>query len=100
MKGTLMATKTPTPDPRIKFIDATTNNLIIDMAKVTMRLRANGAQLQSLRQEVGADKKLREGILDELAKRAIDENQLELPAGHTMESLFAKPVVDEEEGGE
>jgi hypothetical protein len=74
------------------FIDTTTDNLIIDMAKVTMRLRANGSSLRRLQQEVGDDKELREGIIDELTKRSVELHKLEVPFGHTMESLFEKPT--------
>jgi hypothetical protein len=71
------------------FIDATTTNLIIDIAKVRMRLKANGSSLRRLQTEVGNDKEVLDGLIDELTQRAVDENKLELPFGHTMESLFA-----------
>lgn len=78
------------------FIDTTTNNLIIDLAKVYMRLAANGSTLRSLQHEVGEDKKLRDKLIRELSKRATVEHNLELPFGQTMESIFEKPAPAED----
>ena len=79
------------------LVDTTTNNLIIDLAKVQMAIKADGSSLRRLQKTVGDNKKLRDGIIDELTKRAVDEHKLELPFGHTMETLFAAAPEDEED---
>lgn len=83
------------------MIDTTTDNLIIDLAKVRMRLLANGSALRRLQTEVGTDKKLRDGIEDELTQRSIEMHKLDLPFGYTMEKLFDREnSTSAENGGE
>ena len=82
------------------MIDATTDNLIIDLAKVRMRLLANGSALRRLQKDVGDDKKLRDGIEDELTQRSIEMHKLELPFGYTMEKLFDRDNSAAAEGEE
>lgn len=82
------------------MIDTTTDNLIVDLAKVRMRLLANGSALRRLQNEVGDDKKLRDGIEDEITQRSIEMHKLELPFGYTMEKLFDRDNSAAAEEGE
>jgi len=84
------------------LIDTTTDNLIIDLSKTQMQIKAEGSQLRRLQKSVGNAKNLRDGIIDELTKRSVELHKLELPFGFTMETLFAKgdPESESDEEGD
>jgi hypothetical protein len=90
--------KAETRDPKERpFIDASEQNLLIDLCKVNLRLRGNGKTLRRLQKSVGEDKNLQNDLIAEIDHRMIDKHNIEIPFGFTMETLFGKDEADEED---
>ncbi len=88
-----MSTRT-IDDPR--FIDTTSHNLIIDLANIHMKIKSDTLTFRRMQKSMAEDKKMRDGIIDELTQRAIVENNMTLPFGHTIETLFCSEAGGDE----